>query len=288
MLSPVRFNWVYVQLLHELLCSTSEEVNERTGVKIKVLQGGQSFKLDLSDGMLDVLGTRKLWPHVGAAEAAWFLSGERDLSWFQKYSKAWDKFVEEDTSPPIVANAYGYRYRNHFGRDQIQGAIDSLRKNPTNRRVMVCAWDPSADGFDVPSKNVPCPTNFTLSVVGGRLHSAYFLRSSDVFVGLPYDVFTHTVLMSAIAESLGLPLGTLHITMAHPHLYESHWEMARGVVNEWDSLGPQGRAALERYELPMWSVEDILEDKDAFVQQVRAAAVTMDWPSFNPRPDVIA
>lgn len=278
------FPYIYDELLEQLLNSPHEELNQRTGARIKMLGGGCSFKIDLTDQRVPITGSRKLWPHVAAAEIAWFLQGSQDVAWLNQYAKIWDKFTEpgpngEKTNH--VDAAYGHRWRFKFGRDQIALAIEALRKNPTDRRIWVQAWDPTEDGLGAQGqRNVPCPVGFTFSIIDGLLHSSLFIRSSDVFVGLPYDTMGHAILMANVAASLGLMgLGTLQVTLSHPHLYEAHYDMAaQCLVNVHHPKGP---------ELYAWRVEDVLRDPDGFVFTYRKSAQAVTWPEYAPKPELI-
>lgn len=253
------------------------EVNTRTGHEIRMLPYPIGFQVDLRSDHIPLPGNRRVFPQTAAAEQAWFLSGKRDVNWLRKYCKIWDKFTEDDGV--TVDAAYGYRWRSHFGRDQLGLAIDALEKNPTDRRVFVSAWDPAMDGLGAEGqRNVPCPVGFTLSVVEGHLNSALMIRSSDVFVGLPYDVIGHALLMDAVAVSLGVRgLGWMHVTLAHPHIYDVHYDMAR------ESLG---RTWAEKPVMPSWSVEEIEADPDGYVAKVKALTDRVRPHDFNPKPEV--
>jgi thymidylate synthase len=274
---------VYRQLLTKLLQSDQSEINERTGTLIKTLYGGYSFKLDLSYGRVPVVGTRKLFPKTAAAEVAWFIQGSDQVDWLRKYTKIWDKFTEADGS--TINGAYGKRWREWFGRDQLGLAVEALSLDPTNRRIWISAWDPATDGLGAQGqKNVPCPVGFSLSIVGGALHSTMVMRSSDVFVGLPYDVMGHSMLMQCLATTLNVKPGTLSVTLAHPHLYEPHFEMARTCVqsplkmNAAKYIGP----ILQPFDI--YEVERSPED---FVEAYAAESEECVWPDFNPRPELI-
>jgi thymidylate synthase len=288
----VEFWYIYGSLLHRLLQSPIE-LNERTGVRVRVVPGAVSFGLDLGDRIMPTCGLRKTFPRVAAAEIAWYLSGEQDATWMSQHAPIWDKFIEplermriNDLGQPFmesfpgVSSAYGYRWRHHFERDQIALAIQALQADPSNRRVMVSAWDPSEDGLGAPGqKNVPCPAMFTLHIVDNKLHSTMLLRSSDVFVGLPYDVLGHALLMDALANELGVELGIAHFTLAHAHLYESHWEMAQTCL-------AQAPVVPEQY-MPGWTIRAIEQDRDAYVERIKAASKDFTWPTYAPRPEVI-
>lgn len=269
------------------------EANERTGTRVRVGRGGTAFRVDLSDGLLPTIGYRKTFPKSAAAEVAWYVRGEQDATFIRQYAPLWDKFVEpiqyrvfeddvfvgHDTFDG-VKSAYGYRWRRHFGRDQLRLGVEALRKDPSDRRVYVSAWDPAEDGLGAQGqKNVPCPASFTFSVTGGELHSSLFLRSSDVFVGLPYDVMGHALLMDAVAHELRIRPGVMHMTLAHAHLYESHWELTAEALKQ--------EPVVPAMQLPGWSLSQIERDPHDYVQRYAEEAKQFTWPAYSPRPEVI-
>lgn len=282
MSSPFREE--YTGLLADLLDSPDREVNQRTGVGVRVVDP-TSITIDLSDGRLPVCGVRKTWPKTAAAEVAWFLLGRKDVGFISKYAPIWDKFVEDDGR--TVAGAYGHRWRNHFGRDQIGDAIATLVTDPTNRRVFISAWDPAEDGLGRLSKNVPCPVGFTLSITAGRLNSTLLIRSSDVFVGLPYDVMGHALLMQAILCSINvqrvgaggdpLTLGKAQISIAHPHLYDVHVDMAETAIASTPSD--------DTIVMPDWGVRRIVTLPDEYVKLIGAMAIVQ--PEYGCRPELV-
>lgn len=270
--------------------SGETELNKRTGVRVKVGRGGTAFRVDLSDGLLPTVGFRKTFPKSAAAEVAWYLRGEQDATFIRKYAPLWDKFVEPiaqktDEWPYIhktegVKAAYGYRWRNHFGRDQIRLAVEALKRDPSDRRCYISAWDPAEDGLGaLGQRNVPCPAAFTFSVLGGELHSSFFLRSSDVFVGLPYDVMGHALLMDAVAHELRLRPGVMHVTLAHAHLYESHWDLTVEMMKQ--------EPVVPALQLPGWTLSQVERAPDDYVARYAEEAKRLTWPAYNPRPDVI-
>lgn len=260
--------------------SGETELNERTGVRVKVGRGGTAFRVDLRDGILPTIGFRKTFPKSAAAENAWYLQGTQDASFIRKYAPLWDKFVEPIGDVEGVKAAYGYRWRNHFGRDQIRLALEALRKDSSDRRCFISAWDPSEDGLGaLGQRNVPCPAAFTFSVLNGELHSSIILRSSDIFVGLPYDVMGHALLMDAMAHELRIRPGVMHVTLAHAHLYESHWELTAEMMKQ--------EPVVPELQLPGWSVSQIERAPDDYVVRYAEEAKQLTWPTFNPRPNVV-
>ena len=122
----------YRELLRELYHNGMYEKNIRTGVDIRMLPGGYSFKLDLSTGKLPVAGNRRYWPKIAAAETAWQFMGTQSPDWIlENAPKMWHDFVEDGK----LQTAYGYRWREHFGRDQLALAMEELQNNPSNRQI---------------------------------------------------------------------------------------------------------------------------------------------------------
>lgn len=274
----MRFPTIYRALLRRLLNSEHTELNERTGVRVKVLPSGCSFVLDLSDSILPTPGYRKVYPYVSGAELAWFLSGERDVTWLNTYApRIWSKFTEPGSNE--VRNAYGYRWRHHFGIDQIHEALEALRRNPSDRRVFVSAWDPSEGDLGSHGKNVPCPVGFSFYVINDTIHASVFLRSLDTFVGLPYDVMDFALLLKAFAVHLNLRMGTLRTTAAHVHLYEDHWQMAADMMPK--------KLVEPDILMPTYSVTNIQTHKNDYVDGLKVMAIEHEWPSYAPIPEVI-
>lgn len=292
------FHESYRGLLHKCMKGHAE-VNARTRTKVMIADGPQSFSVHLGAG-LPVAGNRKYWPHVAAAETAWQFMGTRDPSFILKHApKLWSKFVEQEPGPEnqdhlgpsggqstidVLKTAYGYRWRKAFGRDQVQLALDALTEDSTNRQVYLQAWDPRSDGLGQPDqpKNIPCPIGFSLNVVNKKLNCAVFIRSSDVFVGLPYDVMGYALTADAFASSLGIEPGVLHVTLAHAHIYEPHFKAVmdcqEGEHKHWTS---------PRVPLPAWPIAMIEQSPDAYITQLKLQSKRADFPAWDPQPIVV-
>lgn len=289
-----QFANVYLILLLQLLDQGVEEVNARTGAKILIIRGGTSFKLNISDDYLPTCGVRKTWPHVAAAELAWCLMGHDNIGWLKRHTQVWNQFADHTDNCGIKLNnsfctckcefidaAYGHRWRYKFGRDQLQLAIDALKADPTDRRIWISSWDPSTDGLGAKlQKTVPCPVGFTFSIVDGHLDSTFVLRSSDVFMGLPHDVARHAYLMKAVAMTLKIQPGVMQVSIAHPHLYEDHWELARTCLKQ-DVVDPC-------FSMPFADIDLILKDPDSYVLHEKDTASLVTWPTYNPKVKVNA
>jgi len=303
---------VYRNILSEIMNRGVTEENARTRTKIKMVEGGYSFKLDLTDGRLPIAGNRRYYPHVAAAETAWQFMGTQDPTFIVgKAPKLWSKFVETEMvehdrgngpisiKKQVLKTAYGYRWREAFGRDQIALACNELMNNPTNRQLFISAWDPSSDGLggDQP-KNIPCPVGFTVSRFQDDLHMSVFIRSSDVFVGLPYDVMCYALTADAIAATVGIRPASLHVTLAHPHLYETHWNATKAcMTGDWSAGEWKEQKEFEGAStswpsnvspnLPGWNITMIQDQPDAYVDVVKQLTRCTRQNSWDPMPAVV-
>src|SRR5262245_52276337 len=112
-------------------------------------------------------------------EAIWMLAGRNDVNWLLPFNSGFKEFAEPDG---LMHGAYGFRWREHFGFDQIETAINDLRDNPTSRRVVIGMWDPR-DDMGRSKKDLPCNTGLYLDIRQGRLNMTVLNRSNDVLWG---------------------------------------------------------------------------------------------------------
>ena len=204
-----------------------EELNTRTGHKTKALPG-ITFQIDIEKDGFPLLTLRKqpLKSHI--AEQVWFIQGEKDTTFLRKFTKMWDAFLEEDGT---LSSAYGWRWRHHFGRDQLGKAIELLEKDPSSRHGVIVTWDPKDDGYGgTPKKNVPCPYTYTINIIGGRLHMHNIIRSNDLILGTPFDTFGFALLQCMLAEHLGVKPGIYTHTISNAHIYDNHYAGAEEII----------------------------------------------------------
>ena len=222
------FDVQYSAILKELLKNGFAEKNDRTGHVCKSLPG-MTMKFDLNEGF-PLLTLRRIPLKVFIAEQVWFLMGNKNLRFLQNFTKIWDDFAEENN---CVESAYGYRWRKHFGRDQIDGLMKLLKKDPSSRHGVILMWDPSDDGLSngIAKKNVPCPYTFTVNIIGGKLCLHLIIRSNDMMLGNPHDVAGFALLAHFFAEKLKVPVGTMTISISNAHIYDIHFDNAKEIIN---------------------------------------------------------
>lgn len=224
-----KFDKIYQGLLKDIMTRGIAEVNERTGHETKALPG-LSFSIDLQKDGFPILSIRKIPTKIFIAEQVWFISGARKPEIFLRdFTKIWDDF----TNPgDVVTVAYGYRWRKHFGRDQLGKLVALLKKDPSSRHGVVVTWDPSSDGLGGTSKgNVPCPYTFTVNIIGGRLNMMNVVRSNDMILGFPHDVAGFALLQCILAQELGVKPGVYTHIIANAHVYDIHYEAAKEMIS---------------------------------------------------------
>lgn len=222
------FDKTYQDILKQIMQDGIRELNERTGLETASIPG-LTFQHDIEKDGFPLLTLRAIPVKLFIAEQVWFLSGSRKPEDFLRdYTKIWDIF----TNPgDVVTVAYGYRWRKHFGRDQIKALVELLEKEPSSRHGVVVTWDPSSDGLGgVAKKNVPCPYTFTINILGGRLHMHNIVRSNDMILGAPADIAGFALLQMILAQRLGVKPGIYTHTISNAHIYSNHYEGAEELI----------------------------------------------------------
>jgi thymidylate synthase len=222
------FDSIYKRLLSDIMVSGVREVNKRTGHETAALPG-LSFSIDLQKDGFPLLSLRKIPIKIFIAEQIWFVTGARKPEVFLRdFTRIWDDF----TNPgDVVTVAYGYRWRKHFGRDQLAKLIALLQKDPSSRHGVIVTWDPSSDGLGGVSKsNVPCPYTFTVNIIGGRLNLMNVVRSNDMILGFPHDVAGFALLQLMLAQKLAVKPGVYTHIIANAHVYDTHYAAANEMI----------------------------------------------------------
>ncbi len=221
-----QFDSAYRALIQRIMTEGYEERNARTGHSVRALPG-MTIEVDAGFPLLTL---RRLPLRVFIAEQIWFLTGSRrpDES-LRQFTKIWDDFTNING---VITAAYGYRWRRHFGRDQIAKLIALLEADPSSRHGVVVAWDPASDGLEPQAirKNVPCPYSFTVTIIGGALHLHNIVRSNDMMLGCPHDVAGFALLQRILAARLGVRVGKYTHSISDAHIYDIHYEAAQTLI----------------------------------------------------------
>jgi thymidylate synthase len=195
---------------------------DRTGTGTQSVFGYQ-MRFNLADGF-PLLTTKKVHLKSIIYELLWFLAGDTNVKYLQDHGVSiWDEWADENGN---LGPVYGYQWRNWSapdGRviDQISMVIDTIRKNPDSRRLLVTAWNPA----DVEKMALPpCHCLFQFYVAGGKLSCQLYQRSADVFLGVPFNIASYALLTLMIAQVTGLEPGEFVHTTGDTHLYRNHFE----------------------------------------------------------------
>jgi thymidylate synthase len=158
-------------------------------------------------------------------ELLWYMSGSNQLKSIVPYSKAWDGLSDDGET---VNSAYGYRIRERFGFNQWDYVREMLTKDPLSRQAVIHIKDASRKQ----TKDTPCTMSLQFLIREGRLYMTTIMRSNDIWLGFPYDVFSFTALQVIMAMELGVEVGEYTHIAGSLHLYERNW-----VKEEADSGG---------------------------------------------------
>lgn len=174
-------------------------------------------------------------PYFHVMESIWMLAGRRDLEFITKYAANMSDYSDDGTT---LNGSYGYRWRNHFGTDQLKNLVKLLKKDPNSRRAVLAMWDPLEDSERVmTSKDVPCNTTVYFKVLGKSLHMTVCNRSNDIIWGCYGANAVHmSFMMEFVAQSLGLEVGTYTQISNDWHIYEPHFPLLDGVEDVSDSI----------------------------------------------------
>ena len=146
-------------------------------------------------------------------ELLWYLSGSNRLSDIQKFTPNWDGLTDNGVT---LNSAYGYRIFNQFGFDQLNHVANLLRKDANSRQAVIHIKDAS----DTPTKDTPCTIALQYHLREGKLHATTIMRSNDIWLGFPYDVFAFTSLQILLSMILGVEVGEYTHIAGSLHLYE--------------------------------------------------------------------
>ncbi len=213
----------YLDLLRHVR-NNGVEKDDRTGTgTISVF--GYQMRFNLSDGF-PAITTKKLHFRSIIGELLWFLNGDTNInSLHENGVSIWDEWADEDGN---LGPIYGHQWRSWptaDGRhvDQIAQLLEQIKSNPSSRRHIVSAWNVGEiEKMALP----PCHTLFQFYVAGGRLSCQLYQRSADIFLGVPFNIASYSLLTLMIAQIVGLQSGDFVHTLGDAHLYLNHLEQA--------------------------------------------------------------
>ena len=243
----------YLDLLDHVLEHGAEKT-DRTGTGTRSVFGWQ-MRFPLADSF-PLLTTKKLHLKSIIVELLWFLRGETNVRWLQERGVTiWDEWADADGE---LGPVYGYQWR-HWRTpgggeiDQIRRLLDNLRARPDSRRHLVSAWNPSdVDRMALP----PCHALFQFYVAEDRLSCQMYQRSADLFLGVPFNIASYSLLTLMVAQVCDFRPGDFVLTLGDAHLYLNHLDQAREQLRRAPREFPRMRLNRDVRDLFAFRYED--------------------------------
>ena len=211
----------YHDLMKEVLAKGVQK-SDRTGTgTISVF--GHQMRFNLADGF-PMVTTKKLHLKSIIYELLWFLKGSTNNNWLKERGVSiWNEWAAPDGE---LGPIYGYQWRswpapNGKHIDQIAEVVETIKKNPDSRRIIVSAWNVA----DIPQMALaPCHAFFQFYVADGKLSCQLYQRSADIFLGVPFNIASYALLTHMMAQQCNLEVGDFIWTGGDCHLYSNHLE----------------------------------------------------------------
>ena len=249
----------YLDLLQHILDKGTRKA-DRTGTGT-ISHFGYQMRFDLAEGFPAVT-TKKLHFKSIIHELLWFLNGDTNIRYLNENGvRIWDGWATDEGE---LGPVYGAQWRNWIapdGRriDQITQLLEDIRERPHSRRHIVSAWNPALlpDETRSPKENAaaglqalpPCHTMFQFHVADGRLSCQLYQRSADVFLGVPFNIASYSLLTMMIAQVTGLEPGDFVHTFGDVHIYMNHLEQVNTQLSRQPFPLPQMKINPERRKL---------------------------------------
>jgi len=224
----------YLDLVKHVL-EKGELKADRTGTGTKSVFGYQ-MRFDLSE-KFPMVTTKKLHLKSIIYELLWFLKGDTNIKYLKDNGvNIWNAWADSNGD---LGPVYGFQWRNwnNDGIDQISNLINDLKNNPSSRRHLISAWNPSvlpdtSKSFETNVANgkaalPPCHAFFQFHVINGKLSCQLYQRSADIFLGVPFNIASYSLLTLMIAQVCNLEAGDFIHTFGDAHIYSNHFEQMK-------------------------------------------------------------
>ena len=260
----------YLELVkHVLDCGELKE--DRTGTGTKSVFGYQ-MRFNLADGF-PMVTTKKLHLKSIIYELLWFLRGDTNIKYLKENGvNIWNAWANSNGD---LGPVYGFQWRNwnNDGIDQISNLINDLKNNPSSRRHLISAWNPSvlpdtSKSFETNVANgkaalPPCHAFFQFNVISGKLSCQLYQRSADIFLGVPFNIASYSLLTIMIAQVCDLKPGDFVHTFGDAHIYSNHFDQMKLQLSRKPRKLPTIKVNKEVKDIFDFKFEDfILENYD--------------------------
>jgi thymidylate synthase len=248
-----------MRIYHDLLRHVLEHgtrKSDRTGTgTISVF--GHQMRFDLAAGF-PLLTTKKVHLKSVIHELLWFLQGDTNIKYLKDNGVTiWDEWADENGD---LGPIYGYQWRSWpaaDGRhiDQISEVVDTLKRNPDSRRIIVSAWNVG----ELPNMKLPpCHAFFQFYVADGKLSCQLYQRSADIFLGVPFNIASYALLTMMMAQATGLEPGDFVHTLGDAHIYLNHLDQVNLQLSREPRALPTMRLNPEVRDIFAFKYEDFM------------------------------
>jgi thymidylate synthase len=243
----------YLDALEHIL-ENGEDVSDRTGVGTRSVFGYQ-MRFNLRDSFPAVTTKRLAWKSV-VSELLWFLEGstderrlaeilfEKDRNELTDKNTIWTANADvqgkalgyrNDDEHRFLGPVYGSQWRNFGSFDQIETIIDQIKNDPDSRRIILNAWNvPEIPDMALP----PCHTMSQFKVTNGKLSCQLYQRSADMFLGVPFNIASYSLLTHMLAQIAGLEVGDFVWSGGDCHIYNNHMDQVKEQRQRYPRKGP--------------------------------------------------
>ncbi len=214
----------YLGLLQHILDHGTDK-SDRTGTGTRSVFGYQ-LRYDLSKGF-PLVTTKKVHLNSIIHELLWFLKGDTNIQYLKDNGVSiWDEWADEngDLGPVYGAQWRSWRGADNKVIDQFSQVMEEIKINPDSRRLIVSAWNAA----EIPNMALaPCHTMFQFYVADGKLSLHLYQRSADVFLGVPFNIASYSLLVMMVAQVCGLKPGDYVHSFGDVHIYNNHFEQVK-------------------------------------------------------------
>lgn len=257
----------YLALLRHILDHGTDKT-DRTGVGTRSIFGAQ-LRFNLQNGF-PLLTTKKMFTKGIFGELVWLIKGETSIKYLNDNGiHIWDEWADENGD---LGPVYGKQWRRWGGEDrwgmaeieidQLQNAIEQIETNPDSRRIIVSAWNP----VDVPRQALPpCHMFYQFEVHNSKLSCHMYMRSADVFLGVPFNIASYAALTHAVAQVTGLEVGDLIVSFGDVHIYNNHFDQVKEQLSRDPLPAPRLEINPDLTDIDQIQIEDfVVKDYNSY------------------------
>lgn len=207
------------------------DIEDRTGVGVRAIPG-ITMRFNVSEDHFPAVTTKKLAFNSMMMELIWFLRGETNTKWLtDRKCRIWNEWADKDGE---LGPIYGHQWRSWTDSfdgmqiDQIWKVIRDLKQNKNSRRHIVSAWNVGEIGeMALP----PCHAFFQFTVFNNKLNLHLTQRSGDMFLGVPFNIASYSLMLLLFAKECGYEPGELIHTINHAHIYKNHFNQVKEQIS---------------------------------------------------------